>query len=174
MRAQQLIAMSGLPGSGKSTIAEGLARHLQVPILSIDPAEAAMWTSGLKKTETGIAAYKVVQALAAENLALGSSVIIDAVNPVRVARDMWRQLAIEQDVPQIFIEVVCSDQAIHRKRIEARVRGIAGMSEVTWAHVQDRKREYEPWSYDRLILDSSRMAPDALVARAIEYAAKRS
>lgn len=174
MRAQQLIAMSGLPGSGKSTIAEGLARHLQIPILSIDPAEAAMWVSGLKKTETGIAAYKVVQALAAENLALGFSVIIDAVNPVEAAHDMWRQLAIEHDVPHIFIEVMCSDQAIHRKRIEARVRGIAGMSELTWAHVQDRIHEFEPWSDDRLTLDSSGTAPDTLVARAIEYVSKKS
>lgn len=161
--------MAGLPGAGKSTVAKGLAQHLQVPIFSIDPAEAAMWTAGLKKTETGIAAYKVVQALAAENLALGSSVIIDAVNPVEAARDMWRQLAIEQDVPHTFVEVVCRDQAIHRKRIESRVRSIKGMSEVSWERVLNRKQEYETWRDERLILDSAELNPDALISNAIEH-----
>lgn len=168
MRTPQLIAMSGLPGSGKSTVAEGLARHFQIPILSIDPAEAAMWASGLKKMETGNAAYQVVQALAAENLKLGTSVVIDAVNPVEAARDMWRMLAAEQNVPLTFIEVVCSDQATHRERIESRVRGIAGMSEVTWNQVQARQNEYEPWRGDHILLDSFQSDPQTLIAAAIE------
>lgn len=160
--------MAGLPGLGKSTVAEGLARHLRAPIFSIDPAEAAMWAAGLQKTETGIAAYKVVQALAEENLKLGLSVVIDAVNPVEAARDMWRHLASEQNVPLIFIEVACMDEVIHRERIEARVRGIEGMNEVSWEDVQNRQREYEGWSDERLRLDSSQLSPEELIAQALD------
>lgn len=166
--------MSGLPGSGKSSIAEGLARYLNAPIFAIDPAEAAMWTSGLLKADTGIAAYKVVQALAAENLRLGLSAIIDAVNPVQAARNMWRQLAAEQNVPLTFFEVECSDEAIHRKRLESRVRGITGMSEVTWSRVQARKLEYEPWTEERLRLDSSHASREMLVTQAIEHLSSQS
>lgn len=169
MSKQGLIAMSGLPGSGKSTVAEGVARQIQAPIFSVDPAEAAMWTSGFSKADTGLAAYKVVQALAAENLKLGLSVIIDAVNPVEAARNMWRELAEEHDVPLTFIEVVCSNEQIHRTRIEARVRGIPGMSEVSWDHVLARMREFEPWTDDRLVLDSSQLNPEALVEQAIAH-----
>lgn len=165
--------MSGLPGAGKSAVAERLAQHLNAPIFSIDPTEAAMWASGLARAETGIAAYKVVQALAAENLKIGTSAIIDAVNPVEAARDMWRELAREQNVPLAFIEVICSDEAIHRERIEARVRGIDGMDEVTWEHVRDRQREYESWNDERLKLDSSQMNPEALVTQALEYLASQ-
>ena len=165
----QLFAMSGLPGSGKSTVAEGLARHLRAPVFSVDPTEAAMWAAGLQKTGTGIAAYKVAQALAAENLKLGLPVIIDAVNPVEAARDMWRQLANEQNVRLTFIEVACMDEVVHRERIEARTRGIVGMSEVSWKDVQDRQSEYESWSDERLRLDSSQLSPNELIAQALAY-----
>ncbi|MEM1146510.1 MAG: ATP-binding protein [Pseudomonadota bacterium] len=169
MKQPRLIVMSGLPGAGKSTIADALARQLHLPVLSVDPAEAAMWRSGLQKAETGIAAYNVIEALAAENLKLGISVIIDAVNPVEAARDMWRQLADRNGVPLFFIEVRCSDQAIHKARIEARTRNIPGMSEVTWAQVQDRASAFEPWTGDRLLLDTARTGPDELLAKALNY-----
>jgi adenylate kinase family enzyme len=38
---QKLIALAGLPGSGKCTLAEGLSRILSVPVFSVDPIEAA-------------------------------------------------------------------------------------------------------------------------------------
>src|SRR5205814_5196035 len=37
-----LIVLSGLPGSGKTVLAEGLSRALSLPMFSIDPIEAAM------------------------------------------------------------------------------------------------------------------------------------
>ncbi|MBR1248575.1 AAA family ATPase [Bradyrhizobium sp. AUGA SZCCT0169] len=47
MTTLKLIVMAGLPGSGKSTLAEGLSRHFSLPLLSVDPIEAAMWRGGL-------------------------------------------------------------------------------------------------------------------------------
>ena len=79
MTSQVLIVLSGLPGSGKSTVAEGLSRALSMPAFSVDPIEAAMWRNGLARDQTGIAAYEVAITLAGENLRLGHSVIVDAV-----------------------------------------------------------------------------------------------
>ena len=76
-----LIALAGLPGSGKSAVAQDLSQALNCAVLSVDPAEAAMWRAGVSKSEpTGLAAYMVVEALAAEQIALGRDVIVDAVN----------------------------------------------------------------------------------------------
>jgi predicted kinase len=124
--------MSGLPGSGKSTLAEKLAVALSLPVLSIDPIEAAMWRSGLPKEATGVAAYEVARALADEQLKLGLSVIIDAANVVETARETWRTLAAEHGMKPTMIECVCADATVHRQRIEGRVRDIPGMAEVTW------------------------------------------
>jgi hypothetical protein len=62
---------------------------------------------------------------------------------------------------------------IHRRRIEARVRNIAGLPEVTWARVLERRAEYEAWSDARLVLDTSHASPEQLLGEALNYARTR-
>ncbi|HTB00589.1 MAG TPA: AAA family ATPase [Bradyrhizobium sp.] len=169
MTAQTLIVLSGLPGSGKSMLAEGVSRALSIPLFSIDPIEAAMWRGGLKKDQTGIAAYEVAIALADEQLRLGHSVIVDAVNPIEAPRAAWRSLAAKYRAGLKIIECICADETIHRARIEARRRNIPGMPEITWARVLERRAEYEPWTDARLTLDTSIETPDKLIAEAANY-----
>jgi predicted kinase len=169
MISQKLVILAGLPGSGKSTLAEGLSRHLSLPLFSVDPIEAAMWRGGLPRDHTGIAAYAIAQALAEGHLRLGHSVVIDAVNPVEAPRAAWRNLAARYRADLAVIECVCVDEATHRRRIEARIRGIEGMTEVTWADVEKRRTGYEAWIDARLILDTSAHPPERLLAEAIGY-----
>jgi predicted kinase len=169
MTLPTLIVLSGLPGSGKSTVAEGLSRTLSIPVFSVDPIEAAMWRGGLSKDQTGIAAYDIAIALADEHLRLGHSVIVDAVNPIEAPRAAWRSLAAKYRAEMKIIECVCGDEAVHRQRVEARVRNIAGMPEVTWDRVQRRRAEYEAWTDPRLTLDTSAKSADQLLAEALKY-----
>jgi predicted kinase len=165
-----LIVLSGLPGSGKTVLAEGLSRALSIPLFSIDPIEAAMWRAGLAKSETGIAAYEVAQALADEHLRLRHSAIVDAVNPVEAPRAVWRNLAAKHRVPLKIIECVCADETMHRQRIESRVRSVAATHEVSWTRLLQRRAEYEAWTDPRLVLDTSRTSPAQLLAQALNYA----
>ncbi|MCM2416283.1 AAA family ATPase [Streptomyces sp. RKAG290] len=87
--------MAGLPGAGKSSVAEALARRLAAPVVSVDPIEAAMWRAGVARNQpTGLAAYVVAEAVAGGVLALGQTVIADAANAVEAAREQWRSLAV--------------------------------------------------------------------------------
>ncbi len=152
-----LIVMAGLPGVGKSTLAQALARALRAALLPVDPVEAAMWRAGVDRGQpTGLAAYVVVEAMASQQLALGSTVIVDAVNDVDEARQQWVDLARRHGLLPHFVEVVCSDAVTHRRRLEARRRNIEGFSEPTWESVQHRARRQAPWWHDRLVLDSMR------------------
>ena len=171
MMSQKLIILAGLPGSGKSMLAEALSRHFSLPLFSIDPIEAAMWRNGLSREQTGIAAYGVAEALADEQLRLGHSVIVDAVNPIEAPRAAWRGLAAKYRADLKIIECVCADQAVHRRRIEARIRNIEGMPEITWARVEQRRAECETWIDARLTLDTSMQPPERLLAEAIDYLA---
>lgn len=163
--------MAGLPGSGKSTVAAALGRALAAPVLSVDPIESAMWRAGVGSDQpTGYAAYVVADAIARETLALGLTVVIDAVNAVEAARGQWRRLAADTPVPLRFIEVACSDENLHRARIESRVRELAGHERTSWDTVIARRAEWEPWNDERLVLDSAGdAAPNT--ERALRYVA---
>ena len=163
--------MAGLPGSGKSAVAEDLARALDCAVLSVDPVEAALWRSGVDRDQpTGLAAYVVVEALAAEQIALGHDVVVDAVNAVEPARDQWRQLAERTGALLRFIEVRCSDEREHRRRLETRERRLGDFREPSWESVQERRAGFRAWSDDRLVLDS--MLPrEANLRTALDYLA---
>lgn len=98
--------------------------------------------------------------------------VVDAVNPVEDARRAWRELA--QRVPGAalsFVEVVCSDIAEHRRRVEARESDIEGLAMPTWEQVLSR--EYEPWTDERLVLDTANVGGDP-VSAVERYVARRS
>jgi len=163
--------MAGLPGVGKSALAEALGGALSAPVVSVDPIEAALWRAGVERTQpTGLAAYLAAEAVADGVLALGQTVIVDAVNAVEPARRQWRALAARQHVRLAFIEVVCSSPDLHRSRLEQRVRGIEGFEEPDWNAVERLRAEYEPWIDRRLVLDTVAEMP-ANLKQALEFVA---
>lgn len=153
--SQVIILMSGLPGSGKSTLAEAVAQELRLPIFSVDPIESAIIKANIPKSfETGHAAYLVARVLAIEQLKLGHSVVIDAVNAEEEAKDVWRSLAQEQQVKMVIIECATRDIELHKKRIADRVRSLHGIPEVTWERVKNRRSAYTQWKEPTLKVDT--------------------
>jgi predicted kinase len=161
----KLIVMSGLPGSGKSTLAERLAVQLKAPILSVDPIESAIIKAGIARSfKTGYAAYLVAESLAEEQIKLGNTVIVDAVNAEDEGKQMWINCAQQLKVPLLVIECVLKDEALHRERIEGRVRGLHGIEEINWEKVQARRKKYTPWKLDILTLEMSKNIDNNLEA----------
>jgi predicted kinase len=150
-----LLVLSGLPGTGKSALAEQLAKQTQLPIFSVDPIESAMLAAGIEQSfESGLAAYLVAESLAEARLQLGQGAIVDAVNSVRHAKTMWRRLAVRYGARLRIIECVCSDDDVHRRRLAKRRRGLSKFREPTWADVVARKREWVAWTEPVLVVDS--------------------
>ena len=157
-----LIVLGGLPGTGKTTIAKILAARLPATYLRIDEIEHALRSMPEFERGIGPAGYVVANALAASNLAIGRHVVVDCVNPVRASRDGWREVASRACLPLLEVEVICSDAAEHRRRIESRLADIDGLELPTWQSVQ--AHHYEPWTEPRLIIDTAVLAPDDAVA----------
>lgn len=153
-----LIVLSGLPGTGKTTIAREVARAVGGIHVRIDSIEQALRDAGVPVEGEG---YAVARAVAADNLALGRIVIADCVNPWRLTRDMWREVARERGSGVLEVEVVCSDPAEHRRRVETRVSDIAGHRLPSWQEVLDR--DYHPWDGERLVVDTARESVDGCV-----------
>lgn len=147
-----LIIFSGLPGTGKSTIARELARQLDAVYVRIDSIEQAIRDSGIAVSVED-AGYRVGYAMAEDNLRLGRTVVADSVNPLSLTREAWRGVAARASMPAIDVEVVCSDTAVHRHRVETRAADVPGLRLPTWDEVAGR--EYDRWEQPRIVVDTA-------------------
>lgn len=148
-----LVSLSGLPGVGKTTLAKELAVSAKVIHLRVDSVEAAMKVSALKVHPAEDAGYLAIANIARDNLLLGFDVIVDTVNPIEISRKLWLETAASGNARLLNVEVVCSDKALHRKRVEARQSDIKGLVVPDWQRVSSR--DFEPWQEDRVIVDTS-------------------
>jgi predicted kinase len=165
-----LIVFGGLPGVGKTALARAVAEHVGATYVRVDAIEAAMWRAGVTRDQpTGLAAYVVAHAVAEGSMAAGASVVVDAVNPVEVARRGWRDLAHGLSKPLRVVEVVCRDEAEHRRRVESRTADLEAHEVPTWREVEDR--EYEPWDEPRLTIDTSSATQAECLAQVLSYIA---
>jgi len=151
-----LVIFSGVPGTGKTTLAEYAAGKLRAPVFGVDIVEAALWRAGIRSEQGSQgAAYGILSALAEAQLKLSQSACIDAVVGLASARESWRSLAARHAARLRFVECVCSDRELHRQRIESRQRNIPGWYELTWEDVKRSMARFEPWHGERLVLDAA-------------------
>ena len=169
MGARILVLVTGLPGTGKSTMAEVAARALGAPVLGHDWAmsglrpfremEQALEEMGL--TGRRAVGWSILWSLAREQLRLGSSVVLDGVaRQPEVARA--REVAEEERVGSLVLMTACEDAGVHRSRVEGRRRGIPDWYELDWDHVAGARAAWEaPADVDLVLRATDAMEDNA-------------
>jgi predicted kinase len=158
-----LVAFGGLPGTGKTTVARAVAARCGATYLRIDAIEQTLRSAGVLAGGVGPAGYMVAYALAEANLRLGLTVVADSVNPLNVTRAAWREVAAAARVPIVEVELVCSDVAEHRRRVETRATDLPGLVPPSWAAVL--RRDYDAWTAPRTLIDTAALDAEAAAAR---------
>ena len=146
-----LYIFSGLPGSGKSSLAQTVARQLTAVYLRIDTIEQGL--RDLCSIELEGEGYRLAFRIAFDNLCIGISVVADSCNPIELTRREWEQVARDARADYINIEVVCSESSEHRLRAETRSADVPGLQLPTWNEIENR--EYHDWSVERVIVDTA-------------------
>lgn len=84
------------------------------------------------------------------------------VNAEDEAKQVWVDCAGRLKIPPVIIECALNDENLHRKRLEARVRGLHGSDEITWERVKERRKAYTPWKQKVLTLGMGKNTDDNL------------
>jgi predicted kinase len=153
----KLIIFSGLPGTGKSMLAEAVGKQLSIPVFAKDWLEATLVRCELipsnENKPLGSAGYQLLTMLAERQLMLNQSVILDSVASTQSIRNAWMNLSQQYQAQFLVIECICSDESVHRARLSRRERGIPGWHELHWSDVEKVKEYFLPWDGERLVLD---------------------
>jgi aminoglycoside phosphotransferase family enzyme/predicted kinase len=189
----RLVLVGGLPGTGKSTVAAGLAatrgwvvlrsdevrKELAGPTsedpggptskdpggpTSKDPAAPA-YREGIYDAETTAATYRVLLERAREALGLGESVVLDA----SWSDSRWRKTAadVAAHSSSDLLELRCDlDSHEAARRLTSRKSQGADVSDATPEVAALMAREFDPWP-SAVVVDTS-VSTDAVVARALE------
>lgn len=167
----RLVVVVGLSGTGKSTVAAALQartgfihvnsdttrkRLAGVPLTARPGAE-------LYTPERSARTYAAMYAAAAEALAAGRGVIIDATFQRRTDRDAARAVARRAGVPILFVESTCPEDEV-RRRLAERARRGDDASDADWEIYQQQRMRYEAFANDET---RERVVTDTSASRAI-------
>ena len=148
----KLIIFSGLPGTGKSKLANRLARELGLPLLCIDDvigevpegAGIPFWDSKVE----------ILLRLTEVQLELGLSVIVDSVF-MNLDRHHAQELARKYVARFYPIYVFISDDKVWEQRVNERYEEMNHKDVATWDRIQHQRERFRVWEPDTaLFIDS--------------------
>ncbi len=109
---------SGLPGVGKTSLAQMLCNHTRATYIRIDTIEYFFKKNLSDKIiKQG---YEMSYLLARDNLSIENSVVIDCCNPAHESREMLNGLSSIDGAQVINIEIICSNRSHHKQQVDLR------------------------------------------------------
>ncbi len=115
-----LVLLSGLPGAGKTTLAEALAARLGAVHLESDAVRRQLFPEPQYTPEEHGAVFARLAAMAQEELAAGRVVIVDATNLTRRDRRQFVRLA-EGAAGMVAVRVTAPEAVIRERLARPRV-----------------------------------------------------
>ena len=162
-----VVALMGLPGAGKSTLARALAEALDLHLVDRDALRAAMFPRCSFSIAEKLAAFRMLLAAVEVNCALGRSSIIDGVTFSRRA-DLEQLDAVVRRYPvdTVAMYLDCPPE-LARARVGADLAGgTHAAADRTPQLVDTVMARFDPPPPSAVLLDATQ-PPDALAEQAL-------
>jgi predicted kinase len=156
-----LLLITGVPGSGKSSLARVAADELGCAVLGHDWTMAGLrafppiWEQmeALGGTALRSVGWSILWNLSRAQLREDRSVVLDGVARAPEARTA-REVALESGARCLVVVNVIDDVNVHRSRVEARRRDIPHWPELSWESVERSRTNFEPPDDVDLVLNA--------------------
>ncbi len=116
------VVLSGLPGSGKSTVADALRRSVDIAVIQSDRVRKLLVPWPCYSDEESRHVFAAIHEACAQLLRAGVPVLLDATNLDERVRRPLRALAARSGARPALVAVVASEQEI-RRRLRGRHHG---------------------------------------------------
>ena len=166
------VAVSGLPGTGKSYFCAKLAERLSFVILESDALRKALFSPPSYSPEESARLFRTLHLLIERLLKKGIPVILDATNLSERDRERLYNIADRLDARLILVRVEAPPELVYQ-RLKARSNGenSGNNSDADWEVYRKMKPSVEKISRKHYAVDSSRdIAP--VLAKVVREASR--
>jgi predicted kinase len=171
MMQPTLVIFSGLPGTGKSILADRLARELHWPLLRIDDVTGEVPAGADYRFWDG--KILVLLNLVEAQLELGISVIADS---VFMGTDRIHAQEIALKYQALFRPIYCyvSDEKLWKERVTKRVEELQNPDVATWERIQHQRQWFAPWQEDTALFVDAINPFEKSYAKVLEFATSQN
>ena len=166
---QTLLLLKGHPATGKSTLANALARRLGWPLIDKDDIKDHTY----QLPDGGHLSYAIMWQIVRHQLAIGLSVLVDSPLSYPTTYATGQALATEFRTKLLVVETALGD-ALWQARLDQRMLEAQTHRTSSWANMQQLLTDYNAsWCYPidaqhHIIVDTSQ-PPAQLVQRIIDF-----
>jgi len=164
------IAVSGLPGTGKSYFCNQLAKRLPLVILESDALRKALFSFPSYSPQESSHLFRAVHLLIERLLKRGVSLILDATNLSERYREYLYSIADHLGVKLVLVRVEAPPQVVY-ERLKSRHGNSQDKSDADWTVYQKMKSSVQHIRRNHYAVDTSRDITPVLdkIAREVRH-----
>lgn len=149
-----LVIFSGLPGTGKTSAAEELSRHLRAERLTTDELRQRVIQRLDASQKHKRSIYAALMEKAEKSLQQGKKVILDGTFFKRDMRQQAKELARRHDESFFLVYVTCPEEIV-KKRLEKREREGKDASEADFRVYKIFQKQFEKIENPDYVMDTA-------------------